>query len=216
MNMINSGSVFNLFEGIAEKEMLMYQAVIDMVQEDYDVNRIKVSDITSRAGIGKGTAYEYFSNKEEIIVKALLFDTYSHLKKIEAILLDNKKYKEKYFLLLDYLERNIPQTKSFGSLMRMFAGTYEIKENIKIELSRIEKNGECPIIHVERMIDEFMKQGLEENVYTQEDVILCRCVFETQLTGYIYCIMNHYYGGSLSKEKAREFSFEGIVKLLSA
>ena len=91
-----------MFDGIAEKEMLMYKAVIEMVQENYDINSIKVSDITSRAGIGKGTAYEYFGSKEEIIVKALFYDTYVHILNVEKLMKSDKKFKEKYYLLMDY------------------------------------------------------------------------------------------------------------------
>lgn len=203
------------FDGIAEKEMLMYQAVISMVQEDYDINSIKVSDITSRAGIGKGTAYEYFSSKEEIIVKALLYDTYTHLKKIGARLKESKGYKEKFFLLLDYLEENLPHTKGVGSLMKIFAGTYEIKDDIKRELDKIHDTTTCPLVYVENMIDRFMLQGLEEKLYVQQDKIIRRSVFTTQITGYIYCIMNNYYEGELSKEVAREFSYQSIIKLLN-
>lgn len=203
------------FDGIAEKEMSMYQAVIDMVQEDYDINSIKVSDITSRAGIGKGTAYEYFSSKEEIIVKALLYDTYVHIKKIETGLKENKGFKEKFFGLLDYLEDNLPHTKGAGSLMKMFAGTYEIKDDIKKELDKIHDTNTCPLTYLESIIDVFMLQGLEEKLYVQEDKMIRRSVFVTQLTGYIYCIMNQYYGGALSKEAAREFSYQSIIKLLN-
>ena len=86
MNINQNGDFSLYFDGIADKEMLMYKAVIEMIQADYDINSIKVSDITSRAGIGKGTAYEYFSSKEEIIVKALLYDTYRHIKNVENIM----------------------------------------------------------------------------------------------------------------------------------
>lgn len=210
-----SGNESLLFDGIAEKEMLMYQAVIEMVREDYDINSIKVSDITSRAGIGKGTAYEYFSSKEEIIVKALLYDTYTHIKKIEVLLKSDKSYKNKFYLLMDYLEENLPHTKGVGSLMKMFNGTYEIKDDIKKELEKIHTTTICPIFYVENMIDTFMLQGLEEKLYVQQDKILRRSVFVTQLTGYIYCIMNHYYNGELSREKARDFCYESIIKLLN-
>ena len=215
MNITSNGNIFIMFEGIAEKEMLMYQAVIAMIQEDYDVKSIKVSDITSRAGIGKGTAYEYFSSKEEIIVKALLFDTYSHLKRIEEILKEDKPYKDKLFCLFDYLENNLPHTKGVGSLMKMFSGTFEIGEDIKKELDNIQSSNACPITYVENMIDAFMLQGLEEKLYVEQDVILRRSVFATQLTGYIYCIMNHFYNGGITKEAAREFSYNSIIKLLN-
>lgn len=54
----------DLMQDPPRKVVLMYQAVVDMVNEGVDVNNMKVADITARAGIGKGTAYEYFSTKE--------------------------------------------------------------------------------------------------------------------------------------------------------
>ena len=45
----------------------MYIAVIQMLEEGADPANIRVSTITEKAGIGKGTAYEYFDSKEEIV-----------------------------------------------------------------------------------------------------------------------------------------------------
>lgn len=42
-----------LLENPPEKVLLMYRAVVDMINEGCDVNTMKVSDITTRAGIGK-------------------------------------------------------------------------------------------------------------------------------------------------------------------
>ena len=57
--------------GLSEKEVLIFNAVIELVNEGQDLTKLKVGDITAKAGIGKGTAYEYFSSKEEIVEKAL-------------------------------------------------------------------------------------------------------------------------------------------------
>ena len=208
-------SDLSLFEGIAEKEMLMYKAVIEMVQENYDINSIKVSDITSRAGIGKGTAYEYFGSKEEIIVKALLYDTYVHILNVEKIMKSDKKFKEKYYLLMDYLEEKLPNTKATGNLIKIFMGNYEIKDNFRIEVEKIQKSTTCPVAHVEGMIDDFMEQGLKEGVLAEERKVMRRSVFATQVTGYIYCIINQYYAGEMTREEARDFSYQGLVKLLN-
>lgn len=67
---------------LPEKIKVMYKAVRELIEEGADINRIKVSEITQRAGIGKGTAYEYFPNKEELISSALLYqmdEMYSQL-----------------------------------------------------------------------------------------------------------------------------------------
>ena len=67
------GETMKAEKGLFPKVKALYEAVEELIFENVDVKEIKVSDITSRAGIGKGTAYEYFKNKEEIISSALLY-----------------------------------------------------------------------------------------------------------------------------------------------
>ena len=215
MDIKTNGNGLLMFEGIAEKEMLMYKAVIEMIQENYDINSIKVSDITGRAGIGKGTTYEYFGSKEEIIVKALFYDTYVHILNVEKIMKQNKNFKEKYYLLMDYLEEKLPNTKATGNLIKIFMGNYEVKDNFRIEVEKIQQSTTCPISHVEGMIDDFMLQGYEEGIFNQGKKVMRRSVFATQVTGYIYCIINHYYAGEFTREEARDFSYQGLIKLLN-
>lgn len=215
MDKKTNGSGLLMFEGIAEKEMLMYKAVIEMIQENYDINSIKVSDITGRAGIGKGTAYEYFGSKEEIIVKALFYDTYAHILNVEKIMKQDKTFQEKYYLLMDYLEEKLPDTKATGNLIKIFMGNYEVKDNFRIEVEKIQKSTTCPISHVEGMIDDFMLQGYEEGIFSQSKKVMRRSVFATQVTGYIYCIINHYYADEITREEARDFSYQGLVTLLN-
>lgn len=57
-----------------EKVLAIYHAVWTLLDEGRDLHRIKVSDITECAGIGKGTAYEYFRSKEEIVGKAMRYN----------------------------------------------------------------------------------------------------------------------------------------------
>ena len=57
-----------------DKMRLMFEAVSELIRQQRDISTIKVQDITAEAGIGKGTAYEYFSSKEEIIANALMYD----------------------------------------------------------------------------------------------------------------------------------------------
>ncbi len=59
---------------VPPKVIAMYRAVNTLLQENKDISEMSVSMITGLAGIGKGTAYEYFDSKEEIIVCALLYE----------------------------------------------------------------------------------------------------------------------------------------------
>ena len=60
---------------LSEKQILIYKAIVDLINEGADVSGMKVGEITARAGIGKGTAYEYFSSKEEMVIEALEYNT---------------------------------------------------------------------------------------------------------------------------------------------
>ena len=48
---------------LSEKELLLYQAVIELLDEGMEVHQIKVSDITNRAGVGKGTVVNKLIDK---------------------------------------------------------------------------------------------------------------------------------------------------------
>ena len=51
----------------------LYEAVLELAEEGRPFSQITVADIADRAGIGKGTVYEYFGTKEEIIASAVLY-----------------------------------------------------------------------------------------------------------------------------------------------
>lgn len=52
---------------IPGKKQAVYDAVCAFIEEGRDTSALTVSEITKRAGIGKGTAYEYFDSKEEMV-----------------------------------------------------------------------------------------------------------------------------------------------------
>lgn len=66
------------FGQIPPKVLQMYDAVMRLIEEGEDMAGIRVSTITDRAGIGKGTAYDYFDSKEDIVASAVVF----HIRRI--------------------------------------------------------------------------------------------------------------------------------------
>ena len=59
------------------RETAVYQAALRLIARGASPTAMKVQDIAREAGIGKGTVYEYFSSKEEILRGMALycFDT---------------------------------------------------------------------------------------------------------------------------------------------
>ena len=54
-----------------DKKKKVYDAIFDTVLETNGISSITVSEIAQRAGIGKGSVYMYFANKEQMICEAI-------------------------------------------------------------------------------------------------------------------------------------------------
>lgn len=55
------------------KEIAAFQGLFSLAASGKDFSRIKVQDIATAAGMGKGTLYEYFPSKEAILSSAVLY-----------------------------------------------------------------------------------------------------------------------------------------------
>lgn len=104
---------------LPEKVRLLYEAVLAMVTDGWDINRMKVSDITAQAGIGKGTAYEYFSSKEEIIANAVLYDVEMRLAHVLEITKGEGDFAGKFVQILTYMEEVFAKRQAFCLLVRI-------------------------------------------------------------------------------------------------
>ncbi|MGL4911651.1 MAG: TetR/AcrR family transcriptional regulator [Romboutsia sp.] len=66
----------------SQKEILIFEGFSKLIDEGVSLNSIRVSDISKSAGIGKGTVYEYFKSKEEVIAKSILYKINREFKSI--------------------------------------------------------------------------------------------------------------------------------------
>ncbi|MGM9629843.1 TetR/AcrR family transcriptional regulator [Butyricicoccus sp.] len=55
------------------KEIAAFQGLFALAKDGRRFSSIKVQDIATAAGMGKGTLYEYFSSKEEILSGAIFY-----------------------------------------------------------------------------------------------------------------------------------------------
>jgi len=67
---------------------------------EYGIKNLTISHIAKTANIGKGTVYEYFKNKEEIVFEIMTTFIAEHEKKLAEIVSENIDIKEKLFHFL--------------------------------------------------------------------------------------------------------------------
>lgn len=65
------------------KETAVFEALFRLIREKHNFSAIKVQDIATEAGMGKGTLYEYFSSKEDILSSAILYALDSALSELD-------------------------------------------------------------------------------------------------------------------------------------
>lgn len=138
----------------------MFEAVISLIAEGADINTIKVSDITNRAGIGKGTAYEYFKTKEEIVAKAILFDVEATLQQVETELEKCSGFREKLSYVLDWLEENFSGRHSLAPFLNIYQDSCRISASLKSEMMNQVEGYECVMRRSQKMVEEGIEEGL--------------------------------------------------------
>ncbi len=200
---------------IPEKVLLIYQAVPQMLKEGADINTLKVSEITERAGIGKGTAYEYFSSKEELITRALLFYIEKKVNDIENISESQNSFPDKIHAVLDYVEQNFDDIRGFCMLVRIGTGSYEISEPLKNEYERMQENFDCH--RMDLLIDRMIEQGRQEGILTENNTFLCRMAFASQMMMYTAALLQQEKAdlNVPETEKLKTFVYHALVKSLN-
>lgn len=202
-----------IFGTPSQKEEAMYEAVIEMVSEKCPIAQIKVSDITKRAGIGKGTAYEYFSSKDEIVVKALLYDTFQSIKKVETCLRGSEKFEDKFCWILIFLEENIGKFDLVNEFLRIGNESFIQYEQSGDRTCQEKKELVCAFVN--KMADYYMEQGFREGILAEKNPELRRNCLYAQIMGYVILLLTDYQNGSISPEVARAFTYQCLLKSLN-
>ena len=75
---------------------------------EYGIKNLTISKIAKTANIGKGTVYEYFKNKEEIVFEIMTTFIAEHEKKLSEIVTEDISTKKKlfHFLHLGFEDEN--------------------------------------------------------------------------------------------------------------
>lgn len=205
----------NLLINPPQKVLLMYDAVGDMLSEGCDVNTIKVVEITTRAGIGKGTAYEYFSSKEEIIIMAIAYDITKKINTIERIVDETPLFQDKVEKLLDFVSENFSKNHTFCTLVRIGTGSYEISDALRREYKEMQEI--LSYTQAEKIVDRVMECGATEGKIREEKILLRRIAFCSQIMSFAcyFVTKNREKEIGVTEPEMKRFVYEGLVKILN-
>ncbi|MCM1120852.1 MAG: TetR/AcrR family transcriptional regulator [bacterium] len=148
---------FESKEQIPSKVLQLYQGVIELILEGVDIRTLKVSDITRKAGIGKGTAYDYFDTREEIIVSAILYVIICIQEEVEEELAGRRSFFDQMGYLLEVLEEKMAERECFLHFIHLLTDTSIC--GLKLQ-ERMKEAGQYPLVNMlVRLIAEAVERG---------------------------------------------------------
>lgn len=197
-----------------EKVLAMYHAVWELMDEGKDIHKIKVSDITECAGIGKGTAYEYFRSKEEIVTKAIQYNASMQFQILYNRIQEQDSYRKGLEACFDWLAKTHDSRHLIIQFMRRSEGFVQVPDCF---CSRGKKAEKASIIQiVEGILKKVVLLGRKEGLIREEipDHLVTLQILSQLLGAFVYQeFVDFTDTEDLAKTKA--FLCDNIIKSLS-
>ena len=196
---------------LSPKVLLLYKAVIDLLNENVDVNTLKVSDITQRAGIGKGTAYDYFESKEEVIIRGILYYLNRFLTEVEDMLQKQEDFAGQITYLFDLIDENLHENECLLRVVHLLLGSSQI--STYLQQTVYSGNAKTPLDVLDRIIVRAMESGELKKEYPISYIVYTICA--RLLT---YAALADFkeedrpvYSRSVDIRQMRELTYQGII-----
>lgn len=194
-------------QNVPPKVELIYQAIEQLIAEGQDLNAVKVSTITELAGIGKGTAYDYFETKDEMIACALIYQ----IKNISGLLSEALMKCESFAAQIDFLLDSIEQEN--GKQQYFLRFVHVLTENSSYCQLVREKMSSEAFHHFmpQNVFTELVKQGMDRGEIKRdlpEDYVIC-AVFSKMMTYLIsFCSAECFH---VTPTKFRPYIYQGLL-----
>lgn len=138
------------------KEIAIFEAVAALLHAGRKSHELKVAEIAKTAGIGKGTAYEYFSCKNELIRQAFTYHIDLESRRLDDRLNQSNDFKDAFFDLfafsLDMVESRMPSLWAMLSTLD------------PDEASTIISNGDLKLKNIVTGIDDKLEQLMQKGM----------------------------------------------------
>lgn len=196
----------------SQKEILVFEGFGKLVDDGVSLNNIKVSDIAKSAGIGKGTIYEYFKTKEEVIAKSICYKMKlgftNILEKSDAEDTFEGKCKEGFEELIKFMSNNF-------QYFQILLTNKEIQEIMGLS---DENSGIVEFRnYILSLLDPTINLGIEEGIINSDlDINYIKCVFISVCSG-ISTIINFKFGKITEDDiiVQKNMAYTMLVKSLS-
>ncbi len=196
----------------SEKEILIFNAVTKLMNEGVKLHTVKVADIAKAAGIGKGTIYDYFKSKEEILEKTLIYNMDIELSEALNQIKNLNNFKDKVYKVFEIAQKSVDNYSSVTILLLSNIGTYEFKEFLNNNAEGLDNRIKLINDTIEDIIDIGYKDGI---VKKQEDKEYQEQVFNSTIMGFAHLVGCKNITDKYELEKGKERAYKLLIKGLN-
>ncbi len=151
----------------SSKQTDIINATMDILDSGKELNKITVKEIADFAGIGKGSVYDHFQSKEDIIHATILKKFQDGFYNVDIIMKQHLNFKNKIYALYDLMSTDIKSDSSL-SVLNLLTSAKSI-----VEIHDVFKKGDfCLVDKFSNIISDILYQGIEENVISPKIDIL--------------------------------------------
>lgn len=144
-----------------EKEIAILNATVDLMKGGINPYLIKVSDIAEAANIGKGTIYDYFNSKEEVISTAVIYNIDKEMQIGYERIKSKENFKDKYYEILKIMLENRENNLSILDILLSTGGIREFYKHIMVN----DEDNQCQFDPIKNeIIDHILETGFKEAV----------------------------------------------------
>lgn len=149
----------------SDKEIGIFNGVIKLLRQGRRMNELKASEIAEASNIGKGTLYDYFSSKNEILIHTILYSIDHELKYCEEMI-NGKSFTSQTDCILKEIGK---KSNDFLAVrLLMVDNMHFVKRNESIIL-KYQNDFENLRQRLEQILSDYIEKGIFEKVITIEN-----------------------------------------------
>lgn len=196
----------------SEKEIAIFNGLMELIKQGCNPYSIKVSDIAKASNVGKGTIYDYFDSKEEAISKAILFNISKEIESSINRVKLKESFQDKFNETLNIIEENMENNLSIYNTIFTSRGMDEFYEYLVDEKNYLKQ---C-MYTIENMVDHMLDLGFKEGIInTSESKYYQRMALRSSIGSFSVYLSHRKMYKEISIDEAREVAYKLLIKALN-
>jgi len=198
---------------LSKKAEALFKAIDDLMNEGQDPGGMTVAQIACRAGIGKGTTYEYFKNKEELIGGAIVYKISGICREIQIEMTKKPNLLAMLHYIFDAIDNKESEKAAFLKVVNIVTDTSPLSRQIEKIITERIGDMYMPERIVLELIEQAQREGYE---ISNKPVSYLKLNVAAKLLAYTMYSLMPAYEMDCDTETMRRLVCEGIIKEFEA